>query len=476
MTMIKQILCVLLLVVLIHGMIRIPLKRQTSLRKILKERGELPLWDLQQFNLAKYCLSCNNSEIIDEPLFNFFDVEYFGEISIGSPPQNFLVVFDTGSSNLWVPSINCQSLACVTHSRYQSSKSRTYVPNGSLFFIQYGTGNVTCEIAVDQVTIQDITVRNQPFGESILEPGNAFVNMPFDGILGLAYPSLAAGGCTPVFDNMINQHLVESPVFAFYLSSDPNLSNGGELTFGGIDTSLFTGQLNWVPVTYQGYWQIQLDNIQVANEIALCSEGCQAILDTGTSMLIGPTSAIALLLNLTGLGDIDFNGEYEFDCYYLCMLASVTFTINEIGYTLSPAEYTVNNGNGSCSSGFQGLDIPSSNGPLWILGDVFIRQYYSVFDRGNNRVGLAPVAPTLPTISPSIAPSTAHSIASSTAHSIASSTARSTAHSIVSSTAPSTALFTATSIAPSIAPYTVPSTAPSIAPATSGARSSYRFF
>ncbi|NWZ72897.1 CATEB protein, partial [Acrocephalus arundinaceus] len=64
---------------------------------------------------------------------------------------------------------------------------------------------------------------------------------------------------------------------------NPESPQGGELLFGGFDTSRFTGPLNWVPVTQQGYWQIQLDNIQLGGTVTFCANGCQAIVDTGTS-------------------------------------------------------------------------------------------------------------------------------------------------------------------------------------------------
>ncbi|XP_063307593.1 cathepsin E [Pelobates fuscus] len=388
--MLKHILLGLLFVALVHGVIRVPLKRKKTLRNILKEKGQLShLWKSQGLDMIQYTETCSTSGAPNEPLLNYMDVQYFGEISIGTPPQNFTVIFDTGSSNLWVPSIYCTSPACVQHARFQPSLSSTYAANGSPFSIQYGTGSLSGLIGVDQVTVQGISVQNQQFGESSSEPGSTFVNAAFDGILGLAYPSLAVGGCTPVFDNMMDQNLVEEPLFSVYMSRDPNSSDGGELTFGGIDTSRYNGQLNWVPVTNQGYWQIQLDNIQVDGEVVFCSGGCQAIVDTGTSMLTGPSSDIVQLQ--TALGFTASDGEYGVDCSTLSGMPSITFTINGIGYTLSPEQYTLPQGEGFCSSGFQGLDIQPPAGPLWILGDVFIGQYYSVFDRGNNRVGFAPV-------------------------------------------------------------------------------------
>ncbi|XP_020036276.1 cathepsin E [Castor canadensis] len=391
----------LLLVVLLDlgqaqgGLHRVPLSRRESLRKKLRAKGQLSeFWKSQNLDMIQFTESCTADQSANEPLLNYLDMEYFGTISIGSPPQNFTVIFDTGSSNLWVPSVYCTSQACQTHSVFHPSQSSTYSEVGTSFSIQYGTGSLTGIIGADQVSVEGLTVTGQQFGESVKEPGQTFVNAEFDGILGLGYPSLAAGGVTPVFDNMMAQNLVDLPMFAVYMSSNPEGGSGSELTFGGYDPSHFSGSLNWVPVTNQGYWQIALDGIQVGNNVMFCSEGCQAIVDTGTSLLTGPSNKIKQLQEAIGATPVD--GEYAVDCANLNVMPNVAFIINGVSYTLSPTAYIlpdVVDGAQFCGSGFQGLDIQPPSGPLWILGDVFIRQFYAVFDRGNNQVGLAPAVP-----------------------------------------------------------------------------------
>ncbi|NXW40166.1 CATE protein, partial [Nyctiprogne leucopyga] len=380
---------------LASGLKRVTLRRHRSLRKLLRERGQLShFWKAHRLDMIQYSQDCAAFTDTNEPLINYLDMEYFGQISIGTPPQNFTVVFDTGSSNLWVPSVYCVSKACAEHAKFHPSQSSTYQAIGTPFSIQYGTGSLTGVIGSDQVVVEGLTVSNQQFAESVSEPGKAFLDAEFDGILGLAYPSLAVDGVTPVFDNMMAQNLVELPMFSVYMSANPESSLGGELLFGGFDPSRFTGTLNWVPVTQQGYWQIQVDNIQVGGTVAFCSNGCQAIVDTGTSLITGPTKDVKELQSNLGATPVD--GEYAMECGNLIVMPDVTFTINGLPYTLNAQAYTLmenSDGMDFCTSGFQGLDIAPPAGPLWILGDVFIRQFYSVFDRGNNRVGLAPAVP-----------------------------------------------------------------------------------
>ncbi|NXG64003.1 PEPC protein, partial [Hemiprocne comata] len=143
---------------------------------------------------------------------------YFGEISIGDPPQKFLVLFDTGSSNLWVPSTYCQTPACFNHAKFNPNESSTFISSGLSYTLSYGSGAVTVLLGYDTLRIQSIMVTNQEFGLSQNEPTQPFYYAEFDGILGMAYPLLAVGSIPTALQGMLQQDQLTEPVFSFYFS------------------------------------------------------------------------------------------------------------------------------------------------------------------------------------------------------------------------------------------------------------------
>ncbi|XP_028359066.1 pepsin B isoform X2 [Phyllostomus discolor] len=386
----KILVLVLVFLQLSEGVERVILKKGKSIRQTLEERGVL-----EQFlkavpkadPAAKYHFS--NDAVAYEPITNYLDAFYFGEISIGTPPQNFLVLFDTGSSNLWVPSTYCQSQACSNHHRFNPSLSSTFRNNGQTYTLSYGSGSLSVVLGYDTVTVQGIVVNNQEFGLSENEPSSPFYYSDFDGILGMAYPSMAVGSAPTVMQGMLQQGQLTQPVFSFYFSSQPTYQYGGELILGGVDPRLYSGQIVWAPVTRELYWQIGIQEFVIGNQATgWCSQGCQAIVDTGTFLLAVPQQYMGSFLQATGAQQAQ-NGDFVVDCSSVQSLPTITFVISGAQFPLPPSAYVLNN-NGYCRLGIEATYLPSPNGqPLWILGDVFLKEYYSVYDMANNRVGFA---------------------------------------------------------------------------------------
>ena len=227
-------------------------------------------------------------------------------------------------------------------------------------------------------------IHHQDFGESVKEPGLAFVVGKFDGIFGLGYDTISVLDAVPPFYNMVNQSLVDEPVFGFYLGqADGPL--GGQMTLGGVDTNHFEGELQYHNVRRKGYWEIDLTKVVLGDEQVELNSG--AVIDTGSSMIV-LEKALAEMINKQIGAKKNFGGQYVVECSTVSSLPDFSFFFGETRYTLKGSDYVLKAG-GSCLSGFMGMDFPESLGDLWIVGDVFLRKYYSVYDLGKDRVGFA---------------------------------------------------------------------------------------
>ena len=316
------------------------------------------------------------------PVTNFDDAQYYGPVSIGTPPQNFLVIFDTGSSNLWVPSHACTTLACRVHNKYDAAKSSTYVANGQNFVIEYGSGGVKGFLSQDTVTWGGTKVTSQVFAEVTSESGISFDAAKFDGILGMAWQTISVDNVTTVFQNLFSQGGVSQNSFAFYLTKTAGQA-GSILTLGGYNSTLSKNDWNYVPLFSQDYWRISIDKI-VSNVTAVNVKNIRGIVDSGTSLLVGSKAII---------DDIrKYAGTILSDCSNIAKLGSVTITLNSVDYVLNPVDYVLqitSQGQTQCVDGWDGVDFPGELANTLILGDLFIRKYYALFDFGNKQVGFA---------------------------------------------------------------------------------------
>jgi len=115
-------------------------------------------------------------------------------------------------------------------------------------------------------------------------------------------------------------------------------------------------------------------------------ENTGAAIDTGTSLIALPTD-IAEMINAQIGAKKSWNGQYTVDCSAVPNLPDLTLYFDNTPYVLKGTDYVLEV-QGTCISSFTPLDMPNGLN-LWIVGDVFLRKYYTVYDLGRDAVGFA---------------------------------------------------------------------------------------
>eukprot|EP01062_Namystynia_karyoxenos_P014400 TRINITY_DN1518_c0_g1_i3.p1 TRINITY_DN1518_c0_g1~~TRINITY_DN1518_c0_g1_i3.p1 ORF type:complete len:563 (+),score=254.98 TRINITY_DN1518_c0_g1_i3:73-1689(+) len=323
---------------------------------------------------------------------DYQDAQYYGELSIGTPPQTINVIYDTGSSNFWAP--NHKSLLS-SHHIYDHSKSSTYKPNGTVFKIQYGSGPVSGFYSADTIDIAGVSIPDYTFAEvnNTKGLGLGYSIGKFDGICGLGWDGISVDGVETPLRALVNSKKLPANVFAFYLGSG---GAAGELVVGGVNPKHYTGDFTYVPVIdsvpgKKGYWAIKLDGLEIGGSSVTTTS--KAIVDSGTSLIAVPTADMKNIAAKVGAKVVSpippLNREYTIDCN--ANAPDIDVKIGGKVYTLTKDDYIIKSGT-ECLFGFSGIDIPAPAGPLIILGDVFMRAHYVKFDLDNTRLGFAKLA------------------------------------------------------------------------------------
>jgi hypothetical protein len=197
------------------------------------------------------------------------DAQYYGTISVGTPPQSFKVVYDTGSSNLWLNNVPPGIWPWSSkHPAYDHTKSSSYVANGTEFNIAYGSGPVSGFYSADTMHVGGIDVASYTFAEVNNEKGlgPAWLAGKFDGICGMGWDDISVDGVETPLRAIVNSKQLDANVFAFFLGSG---GADGELVLGGVDEDHYTGDFTHVPVIdmvpgKKGYWTIAMDDVQIS--------------------------------------------------------------------------------------------------------------------------------------------------------------------------------------------------------------------
>lgn len=348
------------------------------------------------------------SEAID--IQNYSDMFYFGAIEVGSNSQKFTVAIDTGSWDLWIPGPELEGARSDT---FDCSGSTTCNINSSdEQNLYYGMGDVQGLIVSDSLNLGGLII---PSFDFILADEVDYISTHFDGVMGLSTgrnPKLL--DMPTVLEVLKSSGLINDGTFSIYLGSNPSSSGSstGELIFGGYDPQYALEEFRFVDVRSKDeslYWSADMTAVGfgTSNNISTNYDGIPAMFDTGSSLMSLPQDIVNNFIGNAESNGVLFQldenvGLYSCECYASNILSSLIIYFNNVALEIPASSYIVPF-NGECYLGINPLSDPVSVDSPVVLGDVLLKNYYTLYTADNNTVGFAGAAPT-PTPAPGPGP------------------------------------------------------------------------
>eukprot|EP00444_Apocalathium_aciculiferum_P000893 CAMPEP_0183412588 /NCGR_PEP_ID=MMETSP0370-20130417/21122_1 /TAXON_ID=268820 /ORGANISM="Peridinium aciculiferum, Strain PAER-2" /LENGTH=228 /DNA_ID=CAMNT_0025595709 /DNA_START=7 /DNA_END=693 /DNA_ORIENTATION=+ len=184
---------------------------------------------------------------------------------------------------------------------------------------------------------------------------------------------------------------MKMPVFAVYLGRD--IDGEAEITFGGVRKERMASALTWMPVYEEGYWQFQISDVLInGKSINMCKKygqrQCQGVLDTGSSLMMGPENDVALILK-----ELSFERDTQISCTKDQKFPNLGFVIGGKTFEMEADDYMDRTTDGqqanmSCWAHLMPLH-DTGRGPIFVLGMPFLRAFYTAYDVKNKKIGIA---------------------------------------------------------------------------------------
>jgi hypothetical protein len=306
-----------------------------------------------------------------------YGTQYWAEMTIGNPEQVFTALFDTGSSNVWVPSSDCAT----DKNRYDGGRSSTFQDLGSEVQLQYGTGACSGTAGHDFITVGGMQV-DQIFGR-MDEMDSFFDNVEFDGIVGLGLKDLVQGPGAPWIATISEANVLPQTNFRFSYASE----SSGTIDFGltpvgphlWVDVGAPEGRMQGMEL----YWMAPVESYRIGEKAFDLPRATPAVVDSGTSCLILPEKAFAAFeAAAKEAGVPDTNKLIPCDS----KLPDIAVTFAESNgtsreFTMTSSDYLLEMESMGCMACVQ------DGGEQMLLGDVFHRAYGVIYDYDKRQLG-----------------------------------------------------------------------------------------